>query len=296
MSLKYGDLTTVANFRAYSPSGGSDALIQSAITRMSRFVLAALNRPSLVPQNYKEQYDGTGTVMLVLPNFPVLDNPLLTLVICGCNIQMAPQIANNGGTSYINGCPFGFRYQSWNGIPPGIAADVELVGGALYIPGRQNVVVTYKAGYQVTGEALTIEATSYTPIAPYGIWATDQGVTYTSSGLSLTPMPAGTILAAGQYIPPAPDITVPVLNYTFAAADIGQQVLINYGFIPAEVEQLMIDLTMERLAYRGRIGIRSQALAGQETITYDTSGLTSYIQSELCQYFNPIPPNMGYPV
>lgn len=292
MSLASGDLTTLANVKAYLSGPPADVILQRLIPAMSRTILSALNRTILVPKSYTEQYNGTGTTELVLPNWPLLDSPLLTLTISGTTITIAPQdsdvsVARN---------PFGFRYQPWEGDPPGFTAVVELVGGAFYSFGNQNVVISYSAGYQISNEAFTVPIAPgpyvYTPLAPYGIWATDRGVKYSATGVALTAITSGTP-AVGQYIPPTPGATTPVLNYTFAAADAGVGLLASYGYIPFDVEQVCIDLIGERAAYRSRIGIRSQSLAGQETISYDTSGLTKYIQGVLNPYMSVIPPNLG---
>ena len=286
MGLANGDLTTVSNYNAYAASPLNQAFLQAAIPRMSRMILTALNRSSLVPRTFVQQFNGNGNCELILPNWPVLK--LTSLLISGVTINLAPQANINPPPSNP---PWGYRYQPWDGLPPGDPIDLELVGGAVYYPGNQNVVVTYNAGYQVTDEVPN--AATYVPLAPYGIWATDQGVTYASSGLALTPVPANTAPSVGQYSPPAPDAATPIYNYSFNVADVASGLLINYGFVPSDLEQACIELISERASYRSRVGVRSQSLAGQETMAYDLSALPPYIMASIRPYMSVISPNIG---
>jgi hypothetical protein len=249
-------------------------------------ILSYLNRPFLLPRSYAEQYDGTGTQALVLPNYPV--TTLSSLVISGTTIPIAPQ--GSGISTFSQ--PFGYRFQPWSGIPPGDPAIVELIGFS-YGFGNQSVVVTYVAGYQVTGETLVVPGTpfKYAPIIPWGAWATDAGVFY-PDGTALTAVSSGTP-NTGQYVPPTPDAASPVYTYLFATGDSGKTLTVNYGFVPADLEQAALETIAERAAYRQRVGIRSQSLAGQETISYDLSGLSKATQMILQPYQSVLPPPMG---
>lgn len=284
MTLASGDLTTVANYNAYASSPLPSTFLKPTISRISRMILTELNRSILVPKTYVEQYNGTGTTALVLPNWPLLT--LSSLKVSGAALSLSPQPDDPEPPAL----PYGYRFQPWSGLPPGDPAVLELTGGAYYLYGNQNVVVTYDAGYQVTGEVPNVA--SYTPLAPYGIWATDRGVVYTSSGAALIAV-TGSTPSAGHYVPPAPDAASPTTAYTFNAADITAGLLINYGFIPADVEQACIELISERSSYRTRVGLKSQSLAGQETIAYELSALPPYIMASLMPYKSVIPPSTG---
>lgn len=290
MSLATGDLTTLAAVKAYVSNPAADPVLSALIVRESAHIRSILNRGLLVPTTYTQQFSGQGTRQLVLPEWPLLS--LTSLVVDGTTIPIAPQINDPLPASV----PFGWRFQPWNGVPPGQPAVVDLVGYRFF-GGFQNVVATYKAGYQVSNEAQTIPASSFqiTPNAPYGSWATDQGVTYAATGAALTAILAGTP-TVGQYLPPNPGLSTPRLAYTFAAADVGQGVLLTYGFIPADLEQVCIELIAERVSYRSRVGLRSQALAGQETIAYDLSGIPAYAVEMLRPYESVLPPAIGAPV
>jgi hypothetical protein len=293
VSLATGDLTTPANAQAYVAAFAgmpvSSPIIVGLVTRISRWIESKLNRSLLVPKAYSQQFNGSGTTSLVLPNWPVVGNALTSMTIGGAAIQLAPQ-ANNIATFTS---PFGYRIQPWNGLPPGIPAVVELVGGAFYYPGNQNVVVNYTAGYQVSDELVpTGGGTTYLPITPYGIWATDAGVAYTASGALLTST-TGSPPAAGTYVPPSPNAATPVLTYLFNAADVVAGLSLSYGFIPADLEQVCLELIAERASYRSRIGVRSQSLASQESMTYDLDGLPAYAKAMLMPYVSVLPPAMG---
>lgn len=287
MSLAAGDLTTLATVKAYAGAQApSDAVLSGLISRVSMMIRSDLNRQFLLPRDYTLVFNGTGTRQLVLPDWPVL--ALSSLYIGGASITQAQD-------NSIYSDAYGYRFLDWDGIPPGNPLVLELSGGAYYYPGQQNVAVAYRAGYQVTGEVATIPAAPgpYTvaSLAPYGSWASDEGVTYTN-GVALTAILSGTPLA-GQYLPPAPDLATPRTVYTFNAADAGLGVLLTYGFVPADIEQVALELIMERGLYRNRVGVRSQMLASQETIVYDTSGFTSFIRRALGAYVSVLPPAIG---
>src|ERR1700693_1500023 len=132
MTLASGDLTTLAAVKAYLGSPPSDAILSRLITAISGLVTATLNRSFLTPRSYTRQFDGTGTRALVIPEWPLLN--LASLTISGTVIPIAPQAT---GTQSFNQ-PFGYRFQPWDGLPPGDPAIVELLGFN-YMMGRQNV-------------------------------------------------------------------------------------------------------------------------------------------------------------
>ena len=289
MTLLAGDLTTLATAKGYIDPLPSDAIVQGLVTRISAMIRSTLNRPYLFPRQYMRQFDGTGTQQLVLPDYPLLS--LASLIVSGTTISLAPQL---GATTPPAAPPFGYRFQPWDGLVPGMPAVVELVGTAFW-SGHQNVVATYTAGYQVTGESQRVPVSSpyqFTPLAPWGSWAVDEGATYASNGVALTAIASGTP-TAGEYLPPAPDLASPIPYYTFAAADAGAAILLNYGFIPADLEQVALELIAERASYRRRVGIRSQSLASQESFTYDDAGISKWAVDALFPYVSVLSPPIG---
>jgi hypothetical protein len=202
--------------------------------------------------------------------------------------------------------PWGYRYAPPEMAPPGAAAVVELVGGWRYWYGNQTTSVSYRAGYMVSGETQTIPNTPFqvTPAMPYGQWATDEGVINVATGLAMTPVGASATPNSGEYVPPNP--TVGQNYYAFSAADVGLVVSLSYGYIPADIEQALLETVAERAAYRTRPGIRSQSLAGQEMISYGVDnrnsgnmsgagmgGFSSYVCDILGPYCNVLPPPIG---
>lgn len=285
MSLAGGDLTTLYEAQNYLDAAPSQQVLSGLITRTSRQILTVINRSTIVPHTVTEQFDGTGTRQLVLPSYPIIGSTLNSLTIGGVSIPISPQTSDSSLSSNFN---WGYRFHPSRGVPPGQTAVVELVGYVFW-PGRQNVVVSYAAGYQVTGEIPL--ATSWPPLAPYGIWATDQGVTYASTGAALavtneSPSP-------GQYVPPSPSASPPVNSYTFAQADIAAGIRLAYGFVPADLEQACLDLIALKAARRRRPGVRSQNLAGQESLSYDSAGIPHDIMSVILPYVSPVPPALG---
>jgi hypothetical protein len=294
MSLLGGDLTTLANAQAWIDATPSNAVLTPLISRVSRMILSYLNRSKIIPSTVSEYFNGQGTNQLVPPGWPIMK--INSLVVSGTAIPVSPQPTPSNVSptqpTFSPGFGFpqpGYRVVPWNGTPPGEASDIEL-NGYVYAFGNQNVVLNYTFGYGIINEpALSI---IYTPFTPYGIWASDTGVTYASTGISLLPT-TGISPGVGFYVPPSPDAAPPVLNYIFNSTDITTGVLINYGYIPYDLEQACLELIAERASYRKRVGIRSQALAGQETLNYNLQALPDYIALTIQPYVNVIPPAIG---
>ena len=75
----------------------------------------------------------------------------------------------------------GYLLEIWDGLPPGRPQALDLFH-TIYRKGRQNVVVSYSAGYAVESEAASVPAApgpyNVTVAAPFGPWASDAGVAY----------------------------------------------------------------------------------------------------------------------
>lgn len=289
MTLLLGDLTTLAAAQAYVEPRPSDVLLSGLITRVSMMVRSFTNRSFFLPRSYVRQFSGTATGQLMLPDYPVLGAALTSLVVDGTVVSIAPQPDDNG----IGSPGFGYRFQPWDGFPPGMPAAIDLVGSSFW-SGQQNIVASYRAGYQVTDEAQTVPGTPYTvtPLGPNGGWATDEGVTFAATGVALTPISSGTP-TTGQYLPPTPDATTSRAYYTFAAADAAKGVLLSYGFVPADLEQVVLELIAERASYRRRTSVRSQTLASQESIVYMDGSMNGWACAALQPYVSVLPPPIG---
>jgi hypothetical protein len=265
------DLTTVAAVTAWlNQSSGLDAaLLGPAITGYSAFILTKTGRPFLSGvASYTERYDGNGSALIQLRNYPIL--AVAALSVSGTTIYATPDYiqpgfaidqsgskaalvliganANGGGRSGIcGGSPWGEGGAGWPG---------SVGGGNRFWEGRQNVAVSYTAGYTATayGEAGTVPATGpYTiKVAQAATFYADVSVT-TAAGASL----------AGQY-------SVSNGTYTFNSALRGSGVLISYqyGAPPADLAQAVTEIIAERYRTRGWIGLRSVAQPGVGTTSY----------------------------
>lgn len=261
------DLTTLAACKAWlftEPTDSSNAQIQGLITAASRMIYSALARPSLLPRSFSERYDGQGRREFFLKNYPVLSISALS------NYGIA--IPQGSPPSPAQPIPTGFIFQPWDGIPPGQPQRVDVYGNYPYGSygfnyGRENVAVTYMAGYAIQGEAWDVPTATpwqVTPIQPYGPWGSDLGVTYAN----------GTALVVVSGPPTVGQYSVSAGVYTFAEADANAPVLISYGFIPADINQLATELVGERFSYQSRIGTVSKSLGGQETVSFSQKSMS----------------------
>lgn len=269
------NLTTLAQVRAWLPnltSNTTDNLLSGLISACSSQILAYLNRPDLYKTTFTESFDGIPTSgRVMLRNWPVLG---VNSVVFGTSTITK---ASNPGQP-------GWALESWDGSLPGVPQRVGISG---YAPvsrgvnvgyasnglltssfgisggsGFQNLVISYVAGYVVQGEARTVPPSGgpyqLTVLAPYGNWVRDEGVTY-ANGTALTPVASSPSL--GQY-------SVASGVYTFNSADASASILISYDFVPYALEQGCIEWVGERFKARDRIGMKSQSLSGQETVSY----------------------------
>jgi hypothetical protein len=245
-----------------------DALIDRLILGASRLIFGVINRSSLLLHTVTEKYDGMGSTRLLLKQWPVTSVMSLSV---------------DGGTVLASQTPplgTGFVVGAWDGNCPGGLSFVDLVGSA-FGRGRQNVAVTYMAGYLVSDEKQTIPATPFqvTVNAPQGPFAADVGVT--RAGVAMVKVASGPI--TGQY---SIDATG---KYTFAAADTGAAVLISYSFVPGDIEMACFEMVGEAYRYRDHIGQQSKSLGGNETASFTRTIMTDYVKELLQPYTSVIP-------
>jgi hypothetical protein len=268
------DLAALADVKTWlaGSSGigsGDDSLISRLITDVSGAIAAYLGRSALTPHAYSERLDGKGKMRMFLRHYPALQ--VNSLVID--NVALAQAVAPAAGA------PFGRGYllEPWDGFPPGRPQALDLFH-ATFRRGRQNVVVSYSAGYAVEAESQTVPAApgpyAVTASAPFGPWASDQGVTYNN----------GTALASVSGAPGAGEYNVSAGVYTFSAADAGAAMLVSYGFIPAAINNACIEWVAERYRYRARIGQSAQTVQGQMTSAYSLKDMPDFVRASLDPY------------
>lgn len=259
-----GDLTSLVNVKAWlSPplaTTADDGLLARLITAASRMILGYLQRPTLLAQSYNEIYDGNGNTVMTLRQWPVTS--IAALSVDGTAIMPSSPVPTGNG----------YLLEPWDGLSAGKPQTLALIGYA-FNPNRQNVAVTYTAGYLVPGEIQTIPA-----LAPYTLttlrsWAADNGVSYVN-GVALTSVVANP--AQGQY-------SVIAGTYSFNTADTGRAVTIAYSYLPGDIEQACIELVALRYKERDRIGQISKSLSG-ETVSFAQKDMSDDIKTALQPY------------
>ena len=186
------DFANLADLKTWLDIAGNDddLLLSQLIRQLSRAILNILDRPLIIPAAYSEIYDGGNELSIVLRQWPI--NAILSCSINGVELPQAPPLV--AGVS----SQFGYVLDGSDVAPPGRMQRLSL-RRRRFPCGLQNVAVSYSAGYQITGEsavALVAMPYSLSPLAPYGDWASDGGVTY-ANGDPLTLVAADP--AVGQY-------------------------------------------------------------------------------------------------
>ena len=261
------DLTTVAGVKAWlglpATPTPSDATLSSLVSAASRAIHSALSRPALLPRNYTETIDLEGE-RVYLANWPVMQ--VNSVILDGLVVPPA------GAQPAI-----GYLLQPADDAPPGRPQALDLFGRR-YNRLRQGLVVSYQAGYAIKGETWIAPAASpntITAAAPFGAFAGDLGVGYASSGAPLHIVKIAP--TAGQY-------AVNAGVYHFSAADAGAGVSLSYAYVPQDLAQAATELAAERFRASERIGLRSKSLGGQETISYDVSGMSASVLALISPY------------
>ena len=260
-------LATVKAFLNVTDPSKDDATLGMMITQVSRAIISNINRNSFLPRSFSEIRNGDGKQKMMLKNFPVLS--ISSLTVDGTAITAAPALLPNAPTSS------GYVFEPADDEPPGSNQSIML-RGLCFNRGGQNVLVSYVAGYQVTGEAAVIPASPFqlTTSQPYGVWGSDMGVM--KAGVAMTKVAMAPI--SGQYSVDGNG------KYTFAAADTGAAISISYGFIPADLANAAMEWIADRWKYRERIGVASKSLGGQETVSFKISDTPSFVKLVLQQY------------
>ncbi len=263
-----GDLIQLTDLKAYLgvASPNDDSTIGALITQISRAILNYINRSFVLPKNMVEAYDGRGRERLMLRNWPV--GSVTSVYVDGQLIPAAPLPAPSvtPGTGWL--------LEQSDDEPPGAMQSIYLVGYC-FSKGRQNVVVSYRAGYEILAEAASVPASApftVTFATGFGKWGSDSGVTY-ANGTPLVAVASNP--AVGQYAVSSTGV------YTFAAADAVAAVLLNYGYIPADLSQCAMVWAADQYRYRERIGQVSKSLGGQETASYKIIDMPAFVTLNL---------------
>ena len=285
------ELTTLGAVQNWLfPAGQSvntdDQLLTRLIAQCSAAARNYMQRPLLTRQNYTELRSGVGNQVMMLRNWPVVK--VNSLVINNTTIPAAPamQAGTPGSTYSPSAQQSGWTLQTWDGTSAGLPQNLT-VAGYCFQRGQNNVQINYDAGYCVTAQTLAVPAISpyaktVTPL--FGSWSQDDGVIYAASGSALTAITSGAP-AVGQYLV-TPDYNngSGTAQYVFKAGDANANLQLSYSYIPADVEQAVIELVGERYSYKQRIGQRSMSVGGQTTASYNLDAFPMWIQNMLDQY------------
>jgi len=290
------DLTTLANAKQWmqidAADTSMDAVIQRQISAQSQIVLDYLQRDSFVSRTMTDVYDGSGGYVQFVREWPLTG--VTTVLVDNIPYTLVPP--DTGG---VQTAPnrWGYRFAQFAGYPPGDPGRIESIGGWRFCGGKQNVSITYTAGYLISDEAATIPAQTTTPpdppaptdfqvtvSQPKGGWIADNGVKYSD------PLIGGALAlvtgtpTVGQYalVPSSAG------TYQFSVDDVGNQVLISYSYCPFSVEQVVLNLISAQFAGRTRMGTKSRTLGGGETATYERVNVRTYAD-ELQSYRNVLP-------
>lgn len=264
------DLTTVANAKVWlglpiEPTP-SDTALAALVTAASRAIYAVLSRASLLPHCYTDTIDYESD-RVYLANWPV--RQVTSVILDG--LVVPPATPGRGPPT------LGFLLQPGDNAPPGRPQAVDIFGRHNH-GRRQSLSIAYQAGYAIEGEAWTAPAVApylISAAAPFGAWANDLAVVYSSSGVALQVVKSAP--TEGQY-------SVSAGVYQFSAGDAGAALSLSYGFVPQDLVQAATELAAERFRASERIGLRSKSLGGQETISYDLSGLSASVQALIAPY------------
>ncbi|MET7242494.1 hypothetical protein ABZT49_03940 [Methylobacterium sp. EM32] len=263
------DLVRLADLRAV-PDPDTDPALQRLITAVSRTILSAINRPSILPHSYTETRE-VGRHGLLLRAYPV--TRVDAVAVAGVSVR--PLVPGSGLLA-------GYEIDPADEAPPGRPQMLRFGTGTPLGFAGARATVTYTAGYQVTAEAALVPPDgAVTALQLYGAWASDGGV-IDADGSALTRVASAP--AAGQYAADGAG------GYTFAAADAGRPVALTYGYVPADLANAAREWILERQAYAERVGLQSKSLGGQETVSFRIAAVPDFVAPVLQQYTNVVPP------
>jgi Phage gp6-like head-tail connector protein len=254
-----GDLVSLAQLKAHLgvQSSADDILLASMIGQISRAICTYLNRPFVWPRDVVDMFDGNGRVKMQLRHWPVVS--IASVSVDG---RLVPPATSEFAC--------GWTIEAGDDEPPG-AMQMLMLRGAIFSRGWQNVSVAYRAGYQISGEACVAPggASNFAVAAqPYGPYACDCGVSY-ANGPALACVAANPV--QGQYALDGAG------GYWFSKEDAGQNLLLNYGYVPQDLVACALEWAADRYRYRERIAMTSKSLGGQETAAFRIAAIPDYV-------------------
>lgn len=248
------NLTTLARVKAWlgiqTDIATSDDQLRFLIKAVSRFIYQYIDLPTVVVSQYSERRDGYGKTWIAPYIWPLLSVGSI-------------QYGGSSITVQSTGNPLQAGYTLNN--PQYGPTRITLHGWCLPY-GKDQVLLNYTAGFQQVEDTIIIPVsnTDDPPVVIGGtvvlsqLWAADGGVTYADgtpfTKVLLTP-------AIGEY-------TVIDGVYGFNLGDNGEEIIVTYSYVPADLEQAVIELIGTTFRDKDHIGVKSKTLGGQETVAY----------------------------
>lgn len=272
-----GDLTTLPrvidwlNTSSQSYPPGDNKLLARLITSASRFVVTYMSS-QVAPANYVEKRNGSGTSALFMRNRPVV-------AVSGVSVGgVAVQPSSSPGST-------GFLFSDTQVLMPGTVFPMGLL----------NVSVSYVAGFQASasvtiptnGSVLKVEdlqGISQVSGVPADLWNCDRGVTLSD----------GTVLALVTGDPADGQYRVAAQadgswGYVFNSAQGDAEATLVYGFTPADIEAVVVELVGERFKTRTRIGQTSVTAGNGQTTAFSQKDMNDFMRTTLNQYRSVVP-------
>ncbi len=257
--MAQNDLISLAQLKAHLgvQSSADDLLLASLISQISRAICSYVNRPFIWPRDVVDIFDGNGRAEIQLRHWPIVSVSSVSI-----DGRIIPAAATENDSGWV--------IEAGDAEPPG-GMRMLILRGNFFARGWQNVSIAYRAGYQISKEAAAVPTASPYQIEaaqPFGAYASDCGVTY-ANGLALTNVAANP--AQGQYAIDGAG------GYMFSAADAGQSLLLNYGYVPFDLANCALDWAADRYRYRERIAMTSKNLGGQETAAFRITAMPDFV-------------------
>jgi hypothetical protein len=256
------NLTTLASVKQYLgiTTTNQDALIAQLIARESALVESWTGRTFPAVSNVSKRLNGNGSKKLVLPDQPILS-------------VSAVSILGSAVSASADGVAAGFMFDDTCLYLVGGIAGMSWGDRFPMVP--QSVTVSWEAGYQ-TSETAFVPTGNTPTITPTtgGTAATVVSVVDNTTGTTMTQV--GSSPATGQY-------SFSAGVFTFNSAQYNDSVTMTYKYIPAAVEQAVIEMVGLDLQQRTNIGINSKTLA-TESITYEKKGISDSARELLMPY------------
>lgn len=258
------NLASLAQVKEYiginSTSTSADELLNRLIASASRFIYSKIDIDTVIPTDYVETRDSYGHKWIQPYNWPILS--VTSIAYSGFTI-----------TNLLTELP---RQQGYTINQPDTGVGRLTIHNYPGPPqGKDLIVLTYRAGFQIDDESQTIPAMSEYTVTTDFLWVSDAGVTL-DDGTALTKVTSAP--ADGEYSV-SDDGT-----YTFNAAQAGEGVLISYGYVPADLNQAVVELVAGTYAEKDRLNVRSKSLGGQETVSYFQNQMTPAIMMLIGPY------------